>query len=114
VQVGRHPYFRREGLDLLVDVPVTIAEATFGATVSVPLLKGSVEIKVPAGAASGQKLRVKGQGLTSAKGGAGDFHAVVQIVAEKDLSPRGRELLEELAAELKNPRKSAPWSADSG
>jgi molecular chaperone DnaJ len=41
VQIGRHPYFQREGLDLLVDVPVTIAEATFGATVSVPLLKGS-------------------------------------------------------------------------
>jgi DnaJ-class molecular chaperone len=114
VQVGRHPYFRREGLDLLVDVPVTIAEATFGATVSVPLLKGSVEIKVPPGASGGQKLRVKGQGLTSGKDRPGDFYAVVQIAAEKDLSPRGRELLQELAAELKNPRKSAPWAADSG
>jgi curved DNA-binding protein len=114
VQVGRHPYFQREGLDLLVEVPVTIAEATFGATVTVPLLKGSVEIKVPAGASSGQKLRVKGQGLTNAKGRTGDFHAVVQIAAETDLSPRGRELLQELATELKNPRKSAPWAADSG
>ena len=114
VQVGRHPYFRREGRDLLIDVPVTIAEATFGATVTVPLLKGSVEIKVPPGASSGQKLRVRGQGLVNAKGRSGDFYAVVQIAAEKDLSPRGRELLQELEAELKNPRKSAPWAADSG
>ena len=114
VQVGRHPYFRREGLDLLIDVPVTIAEATFGTTVTVPLLKGSVEIKVPPGASSGQKLRVKGQGLANAKGRTGDFYAVVQIAAEKDLSPRGRELLQELETELKNPRKSAPWAADSG
>ncbi|MHC4101918.1 MAG: DnaJ C-terminal domain-containing protein [Planctomycetota bacterium] len=114
VQVGGHPYFRREGLDLLIDVPVTIAEATFGTTVTIPLLKGSVEIKVPPGASSGQKLRVKGQGLANAKGRTGDFYAVVQIAAETDLSPRGRELLQELEAELKNPRKSAPWAADLG
>jgi curved DNA-binding protein len=110
VQVGRHPWFRREGLDLLVDVPVNIAEATFGAKVTVPLLKGSVEIKVPPGASSGQKLRVKGQGLSNSKGHTGDFYAVVQIVAETDLTPKGRQLLEELAGELQNPRKSAPWS----
>jgi curved DNA-binding protein len=114
VQVGRHPYFRREGLDVLIDVPVTIAEATFGASVTVPLVKGSVEIKIPPGASSGQKLRVKQEGLADAKGRTGDFYAVVQIVAETDLSPRGRELLRELEAELKNPRKSAPWAADSG
>jgi DnaJ-class molecular chaperone len=114
VQVGGHPYFRRDGLDLLIDVPVTIAEATFGTKVEVPLLKGSVEIKVPPGASSGQKLRVKDQGLADTRGGTGDFYAVIQIAVEPDLSPRGRELLQELGAELKNPRKSAPWSDDAG
>jgi DnaJ-class molecular chaperone len=114
VQVGGHPYFRREGLDLFVEVPITIAEATFGAKVTVPLLKGSVQITIPPGASSGQKLRVKGKGLTDARGRSGDFHAVLQIAAEKDLSERGQRLMRELGAELKNPRESAPWAEDSG
>jgi DnaJ-class molecular chaperone len=114
VHVGGHPWFRRDGLDLLVDVPVTFAEATFGTKVTVPLLRGSVEIKIPPGASSGQKLRVKDNGIADARGRTGDFFAVVQIVAEKDLSARGRELLQELGAELKNPRKSAPWADDAG
>jgi curved DNA-binding protein len=114
VQVGGHPYFRREGLDLFVDVPVTIAEATFGVTVTVPLLAGSIEIKIPPGASSGQKLRVRGKGITNAKAQQGDYHAVVQIVAPRDLSEKGRQLVTELEPELKNPRESAPWALDSG
>ncbi|HWB20133.1 MAG TPA: DnaJ C-terminal domain-containing protein, partial [Phycisphaerales bacterium] len=58
VQVGNHPWFRREGLDLLIDVPVTIVEASLGSKVHVPMMKGSVEIRVPAGTSSGTKLRV--------------------------------------------------------
>ena len=112
VQVGGHPYFRREGLDLYVDVPITITEATFGTKVTVPLLNGSVEIKVPAGASSGQKLRVKDKGLTDGKGRHGDYYAVVQLVADKNVSERARQLLAELDGELKNPRESAPWAAD--
>ncbi len=112
VEVGRHPYFRRDGLDLFVDVPITVAEATFGTTVAVPLLKGTVQIKVPPAASSGRKLRVKGRGLTDAKGRRGDFFAVVQITAPEGLSETGRRLLGELAAELKNPRESAPWADD--
>ncbi len=111
VRVGRHPWFRRDGLDLYIDVPLTFAEATRGATIQVPLLQGSVELKVPSGASSGQKLRVRGRGVTDAKGRQGDFYAVVQIAAATDLSSRGRELLDELAPELKNPRDSAPWTS---
>ena len=112
VQVSKHPYFQRDRLDLLIDVPITIAEATFGAKVTLPLLSGSVEIKVPPGASSGQKHRVKGKGLTDPKGHRGDFYAVVRIVADESLSERGRQLMRELAVELKNPRKSAPWADD--
>ncbi|MHC4416365.1 MAG: DnaJ C-terminal domain-containing protein [Planctomycetota bacterium] len=112
VQVGGHPYFRREGLDLVIDVPITFAEATIGTTVTVPLLTGTVDIKVPPGASSGQKLRVKGRGLTDAKGRRGDFYALAHIVADQSLSERGRRLLQELAGELKNPRESAPWADD--
>ncbi len=112
VRVGEHPYFRREGLDLIIEVPLTLAEAALGATVTVPLLAGTVEIKVPPGTASGRRLRVKGKGIADAKGRRGDFHAVVQIVPPEALNDRARRLLGELAPELKNPRDSAPWATD--
>jgi DnaJ-class molecular chaperone len=110
IEVGAHPLFRRDGLDLLVDVPITIAEAGLGTTVSVPLLEGTAQIKVPPGASSGRKLRLKGKGVTDAKGRRGDFLAVLQIVAPAELSARGRELLQALASELKNPRETGPWT----
>ncbi len=113
VEVGLHPWFRREGLDVLINVPVTIAEATFGTTVTLPLLKGSVDLKIPPGAASGQKLRVKGKGVDDGKGGQGDFYAVIQIVAPTELTDHGTQLLHDLEPELQNPRDSGPWSGNS-
>jgi DnaJ-class molecular chaperone len=110
IEVGAHPMFRRDGLDLLVDVPITLSEAGLGATVRVPLLDGTAEIKVPPGASSGRKLRIKGRGITDGKGRKGDFLAVIQIVAPGELSSHGRELLSELAGELKNPRQTGPWA----
>lgn len=110
VNVGHHPFFRRDGLDLLVDVPITIAEAALGTTVTVPLLKGSVQIKIAPGTSSGRKLRVKGQGITDAKGATGDFYAVVQIVAPTSLSDRSTQALKELSKELENPRSSGPFA----
>jgi curved DNA-binding protein len=112
VKVGNHPYFRREGLDLMVDVPITIVEAVTGATVSVPLLEGTVDLKVPPGSSSGQKLRVRGKGLKGPGGKRGDFYAVIQIVAPTSLSDEAMKALENAGAELKNPRESAPWTRD--
>ncbi len=109
VQVGEHPYFRRQGLDLYIDVPITIAEAALGTKVDVPLLEGSVEIAVPPGTGSGQKLRVRGKGVRDPLGRQGDYYAVVQIAAPRGLSARGREILGDLQGELQNPRDSAPW-----
>ncbi len=112
IHVGKHPYFRREGLDVLLDVPVSIAEAALGASVTIPLLKGTAEVKVPAGTASGSRLRIRGKGITNAKGTSGDFYAVVQIVPPKSLTASERTLIEKLGAELKNPRESATWAGD--
>lgn len=114
VKVGKHPYFRREGLDLLVDVPITIAEAVTGAVATVPLLSGSVSIKIPPGASSGRKLRVKGRGIADGKGKQGDFYAVVQIAAPDRITEKARSLIQQLAGELKNPRDSAPWVEELG
>jgi curved DNA-binding protein len=110
VRVGSHPYFRREGRDILLDVPITIVEATLGTSVTIPLLNGTAQIKIPPGASSGRKLRLKGKGITDAKGVSGDFHAVIQIVAPKKLPASAREQLVRIGRELKNPRESAPWA----
>lgn len=113
VSVGRHPYYRRDGLDLYIDVPISIAEAALGTNVTVPLLDGSADIRIPPGAASGRKLRMQGKGITDASGKTGDLYAVIQIKGPEKLSDRARSILEELSGELQNPRESAPWADDT-
>ena len=108
IRVGRHPALRRVGRDLFMDVPITIAEAALGATVHIALLEGSIDLKIPPGTCSGQKLRVAGRGIEDASGKQGDFYSVVQIMAPSELSDRVRSLLEDLAGELPDPREDAP------
>jgi DnaJ-class molecular chaperone len=63
VQVLPHRFFRREGDDILVDLPITLHEATLGATVEVPTVLGSVRLTIPPGSGSGARLRLKGRGI---------------------------------------------------
>lgn len=106
VRVGGHPVFSRTGLDLYVDIPVSVVEAIRGASISVPLLQGQVELRIPEGSSSGQKLRIPGKGIEDPSGRKGDFYAVVQIRAPKagSLSEAGQEALDSLAMELPDPR----------
>ncbi len=79
VTVRKHPVFERDGLNLRLEVPVTFAEATLGATIEVPTLGGEpVKLRVSPGTPSGRILRVKGRGVTSSKG-TGDLLAEVQV-----------------------------------
>ena len=63
IRTTSHPSFRRDGLDLIVKVPVTLAEAALGAKVDVPTPYGEISLKVPPGTSSGTRLRAKGQGV---------------------------------------------------
>jgi curved DNA-binding protein len=100
-----HPLYRATGHDLYIDVPLTPWEAALGATVEVPTLAGAVNLKVPAGASSNQKLRLAGRGLPMPRGGAGDQFAVLQVVVPP-ADERERKLYEELAkGSTFNPRK---------
>jgi curved DNA-binding protein len=63
-RVRQHPYFRREGLDLHLDLPVTLDEAYNGAEVEVPTPDGPVKLRVPARSQQGQELRLRGKGVT--------------------------------------------------
>lgn len=99
IRVAPHPYFRRDGSNLLVDVPISLTEATLGAKVDVPTLsEGLVTVTVPAGSASGTRLRLRGKGIINRKTNEpGDLFAILQIVVPKVLDDRSRELLEEFA-----------------
>ncbi|MDO7883063.1 DnaJ C-terminal domain-containing protein [Salinibacterium soli] len=79
VTVRKHPVFERDGLNLRVTVPVTFTEAALGATIEVPTLGGEpVKLRVAPGTPSGRILRVKGRGVTTAKG-SGDLLAEVEV-----------------------------------
>jgi len=91
-----HPLFRPSGHDLDIEVPLAPWEAALGAEIEVPTLEGAVRMKVPAGAKSGQKLRLAGKGLPRPSGGAGDLYAMLNIVVPPAASEREKKLYEEL------------------
>lgn len=93
-----HRLFRAIDHDLFIDLPLSVSEAALGATVKVPTLGGAVNLKVPEGIASGQKLRIGKRGLPSQHQGHGDLYAIVQIVVPAKPSDKERELFKELAA----------------
>jgi molecular chaperone DnaJ len=99
--------YDRRGADLVVEVPITYAEAALGATVEVPTPDGPVSLKVPAGSESGKLLRIKGRGAPKLNGGGkGDVLARVRVSVPKKLSKAEKKALEELQKVSKeNPRE---------
>ena len=92
-----HPRFRVEGRDVTLTLPVAPWEAMLGETVAVPTLGGAVDMKLPAAARGGQRLRLRGRGLPGPT--PGDQYVVLEIVLPPD-SPRARELFEQMKREL--------------
>jgi molecular chaperone DnaJ len=95
ITVREHPAVRVQGRDLLLDLPITPAEALAGAEVTAPTFEGPVKLKIPPGSQSGRKLRLRGRGLPALKGAAGgsargDLLVVLQVVLPSD-SPQARE-----------------------
>jgi DnaJ-class molecular chaperone len=93
--VHPHPYFRRDGLDILIDVPISLWEALLGTKVEVPTLDGPVTLTIPAGTSSHAKLRIKGRGIERGSE-KGDQYIVVKVIVPKDLGD-DRATIEELA-----------------
>jgi molecular chaperone DnaJ len=107
VDVDPSSLFTRRGTDLVLDVPVTFAEAALGASVEIPTPDGPVSLKIPAGTESGKLLRVKGRGAPHLKGnGRGDLLARVNVTVPKKLSKAEKEALEEYGkVSRENPRE---------
>ncbi len=98
VRLKPHPDFERVGNDLYTDMPVPYTVAALGGDVEVKTLAGERTLPIPPGVQSGQKMRISGQGMPGPTSGKpGDLYARVKVTVPKDLSPRERELLGELA-----------------
>ena len=101
IRLARHPDFEVDGHNLIYELELAPWEAALGAEIAVPTLDGKVNIKIPAGTASGQKLRVRGRGL----GKTGDLLVATKIVVPDKISSEAKKLWEQLAHESKfNPR----------
>lgn len=99
IVIKPHPFFRRDGRDLLCDVPITFAQAALGAQLEVPTLEGQIKVKVAPGTQSGTVVRLKGKGIYDLRGlGRGDQLVTLTLETPTRLSPRARELFEELQA----------------
>ncbi|HSP00651.1 MAG TPA: DnaJ C-terminal domain-containing protein, partial [Thioalkalivibrio sp.] len=98
VAIRAHPWFRVEGRDINLDLPVTPWEAALGATVNVPTLGGRVELKIPAGSQSGKRLRLKGRGLQGKP--AGDQYVTLQIATPPAETDAARKFYERMEKEL--------------
>jgi DnaJ-class molecular chaperone len=111
VEVGPHPYFKRDGDDIRVELPVTATEAALGAKIDVPTLDGPVSLTVPAGSSSGTTLRLRERGIHRLKGGRGDQLVTLRVVLPKSLDERSRQLLEEFARRNPLDPRAGLWGA---
>ncbi len=108
IDVRPHPFLRRAGRNLEIDLPLTIAEATLGTEVEIPTLDSRVTLKVPPGTSSHKRLRIRGHGVpASGKKEAGDLYARIKIVAPRDVSDDARAVLEAIGQD--DPREGL-WS----
>jgi molecular chaperone DnaJ len=100
VRVKDHAVYRREGLDIVSDVAITVPEAALGAVVDVATVDGPVKMRVPEGTQTGTVFRLRGRGVPRGPGKSatrGDHLARVAVTTPSNLTARQRELLEELA-----------------
>ena len=96
--IKKHPYFSREGADVALELPITIAEAALGAQLEIPTPDGRVKLKVAAGTVDGKVFKLPGKGAPKLKGGGrGDMKVRVRVEVPKGLNGEQRKLLEEFA-----------------
>ena len=98
VHVRPHRLYQLEGRDVTLTLPITPWEAALGATITVPTLGGAVDMQVPTGAQSGQKLRLRGRGLPGQP--PGDAYVQLKIVVPPANSPEARAVYEEMRTKL--------------
>ncbi len=106
INVEPHRFFRREGNNVVLEVPISLAEATLGGKIDVPTLDGQhLSVKVPPGTSSGSRLRLRGKGILG-----GDQYIEIRVVVPKVEDERGKQLIEELTKLYpQHPRAGLGW-----
>ena len=106
VRLAKHPDFDVEDNNLIYEAELAPWEAVLGANISVPTLNGRVNIKIPPGTRSGQKMRVRGRGLPTRGDGNGDLIIITRVDVPTRVTEAERKLWEQLAKESRfNPRE---------
>jgi molecular chaperone DnaJ len=107
ITVRHHPFFKRKGDDIYLDLPVTFAEAALGAKIEVPTIDGRTSMTLPPGIQGGQRLKLTGKGFPSSKTGAmGNQYVDIKIVVPKDLDHRAKEMIKDIGGLYKeDPRR---------
>lgn len=103
VHLAPHALFQIEGRDVTLTLPIAPWEAALGASVSVPTLGGRVEMQIPPGSQSGQRLRLRGRGLPGPQSGsekAGDQYVQLKVVLPPATTPQARTLYEQMRTTL--------------
>src|SRR6476469_3704276 len=106
VNIAPHPFFKIEGNDLRLDLPITLYEAVLGGKVRVPTLGSAVELSIPKNTSSGRTFRLKGKGMSNKTGGAGDLYVTTRIIL-----PDGNDA--ELEALMQKWRDQHPYNPRS-
>lgn len=93
VKTSKHPFFKRNGYNLELTIPISISEAVLGTAVDVPTPNGTVTLTIPPGTSGGKRLRLNGQGVPRGDGEFGDLIVSVQISVPSDVDAESEELL---------------------
>jgi DnaJ-class molecular chaperone len=106
VWVKEHSVFRKEGYNLIMELPIKLTMALSGGVINIETLDGSIELKVPSGTSHGEILRVRGKGVPHETSGMfgpnskrGDLLIVIQVSIPRKLSKKAQQLVEELKKE---------------
>jgi len=100
IEVEPHPIFKRDGVNIVCEIPVTLTQAALGASMRIPTLNGEAELKVPAGSQSGSQLRLRGLGMPDLRGyRQGDQIVRVLVETPVKLSRKQKELLKQFEEE---------------
>lgn len=104
IRVRPHEFFKRDGQNIHLDVPVNIAQSVLGAEVEVPTVDGPVMMTIPDGTQPGQQFRLRGKGVPDVRTGVrGDQIVTVRVMMPTELTSRQKELFQELAESLNEP-----------
>lgn len=104
LSIGSHKFFKRNGYDLLYELPINFTQAALGDSVEVPVLNGSIELEIPAGTQSGAILRAKGKGIQHLRNSRyGDLLVTIRVVTPRSLTDKQKQLLKDFGDGLSLP-----------